>query len=120
METKERMDLMEQSMKKGMEDLRVQIQDLQKGMQGSPVPMVSHEEFMKVLNMLTSLESRVEVLTMHEEELRQEMTIYKTTISARVLATHEAPRVGVPKPHMFNGKQDAKEIDNYLWHMEMH
>ena len=50
-----------------MEDLKVQIQDLQEGMQGSPVPMVSHEEFMKVIDMLSNLESRVEVLTKHEQ-----------------------------------------------------
>ena len=34
------------------------------------------------------------------------------------MATHEAPRVEVPKPHSFNGKRDAKELDNFLWHME--
>ena len=105
-------------MKKAVEDLKVQIQDLQEGTHGSSVPMVSHEEFMKVLDMLASLESRVEVLTKHEEELRQEVAIYKTTLSAPVMATHEAPRVEVPKPHTFTGKRDAKELDNYLWHME--
>ena len=117
-DTKEGVDLMEQSMEKAVEDLKVQIQDLQEGMQGSPVPVVSHEEFMKVLDMLSSLESRVDVLNKHEEELRQEVAIYKTALSARVMATHEAPRVEVPKPHTFNGQRDAKELDNFLWHME--
>ena len=117
-DTKEGMNLMEQSMEKAVEDLKVQIQDLQEGMQGSPVPVVLHEEFMKVLDMLTSLESRVEVLTKHEEELRKEGAIYKTTLSARVMATHEALRVEVPKPHTLTGKRDAKEPDNYLWHVE--
>ena len=73
---------------------------------------------MKVIDMLSSLESRVEVLTKHEEELRQEVAIYKTALSAQVMATHEAPRVEVPKPHSFSGNRDAKELDNYLWHME--
>ena len=73
---------------------------------------------MKVLDMLASLESRVEVLTKHEEKLRQYVAIYKIALSARVMATHEAPRVEVPKPHTFTGKRDAKELDNYLWHME--
>ena len=73
---------------------------------------------MKVLDMLASLESRVEVLTKHEEELRQEVAIYKTALSTRAMATHEAPRVEMPKPHTFIGKRDAKELDNYLWHME--
>ena len=117
-DTKEGVDLMEQSMEKAVEDLKVQIQDLQEGMHGSPVPVVSHEEFMRVLDMLASLESRVEVLTKHEEELRQKVAIYEAALSARVMATHEAPRVEVPKPHTFTGKRDAKELDNYLWHME--
>ena len=86
-------------------------------MQGLSVLVVSHEEFTKVINMLASFESRVEVLTKHEEELRYEVTIYKTTLSARVRAPHEVPRVEVLKPHMFNRKRDAKELDNYLWHM---
>ena len=46
------------------------------------------------------------------------MATYKTTLSARVIATHEALRVEVPKPHTFTGKRDAKDLDNYLWHME--
>ena len=64
--TKEWMDLLEQSMEKAVKDLKVQIQDLQEGMQGSPVHSVSHEKFMtfqdKVLSVLARLESRVEVL----------------------------------------------------------
>ena len=104
-DTKEGLDLMEQSMEMVVEDPRVQIQDFQERMQGLSVPMVLHEEFMKVLNMLARLESRVEALTKHEDELRQEVTIYKKTLSAWVMATHEAPRVEVPKPHTFNGKR---------------
>ena len=99
-DTKEGVDHMEQSMEKVV----VQIQDLQEGMQGSPVPMVSHEELMKVIDMLSSLESRVEALTKHEEELRQEVAIYKTALFAQVMATHEAPRVEVRKPHTFSGQ----------------
>ncbi|RVW39408.1 hypothetical protein CK203_099493 [Vitis vinifera] len=39
-------------------------------------------------------------------------------VPTRGMATHEAPRVEVPKPHVFNGKSDAKVLDNFLWHME--
>ena len=117
-DTKEGMNLLEQSMEKVVEDLKVQIQDLQEGMQSSPIHSVSHEEFMtfqdKVLSVLASLESRVEVLTKHEEELRQEMAIYKTTLLTQVMATHEAPTVEVLKLHMFSGKRDAKELDDFL------
>ena len=34
------------------------------------------------------------------------------------MATQEASRVEVPKPHGFSGKRDAKELDNFLWPME--
>ena len=117
-DTKEGMDFLEQSMEKAVEDLKVQIQDLQEGMQSSSIHAVSHEEFVifqdRVLSMLTSLESRVEVLTKHEEKLRQEVAIYKTALSIRVMATHEAPRVEVPKPHTFSGKQDAMAVTESL------
>ena len=39
-------------------------------------------------------------------------------MSARVMATQEASRVEVPKPHRFSGNWDGKELDNFLWHME--
>ena len=107
-DTKKGMNFFEQSMEMAVEDLKVQIQDLQEGMQSSSSHAVSHEEFVtfqdRVLSMHASLESRVEVLTKHEEKLRQEVAIYKTALSARVMATHEAPRVEVPKPHTFSGK----------------
>ncbi|RVX18884.1 hypothetical protein CK203_006867 [Vitis vinifera] len=125
-DTREGVDLIEQGMEKGLEDLREQIQDLREGVLGSQVQPVSHEEFMsfqdKVMTMFASVESRMEALAARmdarDEEIRQELAIYKTAVSARVMATHEAPRVEVPKPHTFSGKRDAKELDNFLWHME--
>ena len=112
------MDLLEQSMGKAVEDLKVQIQDLQEGMQSSSIHAVSHEEFVtfqdRVLSMIAILESRVEVLTKHEEKLRQEVAIYETALSAWFMATHEAPRVEVPKPHTFSGKQDAMAVAESL------
>ena len=60
----------------------------------------------------------MEVLTKHEEKLRQEVAIYKTALSARVMTTHEAPRVEVPKPHTFSGKQDAMAVAESLMDYE--
>ena len=113
-------------MEKGLKDLREYIQDLREGVLGSQVQPVSYEEFMsfqeKVMSMFSSVESRVEALVARMEawnqEIQQEMAIYKTVVPAWVMATHEAPRVEVPKPHTFSGKKDAKELDNFLWHME--
>ncbi|RVW50560.1 hypothetical protein VitviT2T_002213 [Vitis vinifera] len=124
--TREGVDLIEQGMEKGLEDLREQIQDLREGVLVSQVQPVSHEEFMsfqdKVMSMFASVESRMEALTARvearDQEVRQELTIYKAAVSARVMATQGASRVEVPKPQGFSGKRDAKELDNFLWHME--
>nr|CAN69869.1 hypothetical protein VITISV_036524 [Vitis vinifera] len=60
----------------------------------------------KVMTMFASVESRMEALAARmdarDREIHQEPAIYKTTVS----------------PHTFNGKRDAKELDNFLWHME--
>ncbi|RVW23067.1 hypothetical protein CK203_102456 [Vitis vinifera] len=101
-DTREGVDLIEQGMEKGLEDLREHIQDLREKVLGSQVQPVSHEEFM----------------SFQDKEVRQKPAIYKIVVSTRVIATHEAPRVEVPKPHTFNGKRDTKELDNFLWHME--
>ncbi|RVX07513.1 hypothetical protein CK203_025214 [Vitis vinifera] len=108
----------------GLRGSKGQIQDLREGA-GSQVQPVSHEEFM-------SFQDKVMTCSLvwsqgwrpcytygaRDQEIRQELAIYKTAVSARVMATHEAPRVEVPKPHTFSGKRDAKELDNFLWHME--
>ena len=44
--TREGVDLIEQGMEKGLEDLREHIQDLHEGVLGLQVQSVSHEEFM--------------------------------------------------------------------------
>ena len=36
------------------------------------------------------------------------------------MATQEASRVEVPKPQGFSGKWEAKELDNFLWHMDQY
>ena len=125
-DTREGLDLIEQGMEKGLEDLREQIQDLRERVLVSQVQPVSHEEFVsfqgKVLSMLASMESRIEALATRmesrDQEVRQELAIYKAAVSARVIATQEASRVEVLKPQGFSGKRDAKELDNFLWLME--
>ena len=83
-DTREGVDLIEQGMEKGLEDLREQIQDLLEGVLVSQVQPVSHEEFMsfqdKVMSMFASVESRMEALAVHMEARDQERP--KTTVSA--------------------------------------
>ena len=67
---------------------------------------MSHKEFVsfqgKVLSMLASMESRIEVLATRmesrDQEVKQELAIYKVVMSARVMATQKAFRVEVSKP----------------------
>ena len=67
---------------------------------------MSREEFVslqeKVLSMLASMESRIEALATQmesqDQEVMQELAIYKAAVSARFMTTHEASRVEVPKP----------------------
>ena len=70
-DTREDVDLIKQSMEKGLENLREQIQDLLEGMLVSQFQLVSHKEFMsfqkKVLSMLASMESRIEALATQME-----------------------------------------------------
>ena len=65
------MDLIEQGMEKGLEDLREHIQDLYEGMLGSQVQSMSHGEFMsfqdKVMSMFAIIESRIEALATRME-----------------------------------------------------
>ena len=46
--TREMLDLIDQGMEKGLEDLREQIQDFREGMLVSQVQPVSHKEFMSL------------------------------------------------------------------------
>ena len=76
-DTQEGLDLIEQGMEKGLEDLGEQIQDLRERVLVSQVQPVSHEEVVsyeefvsfqgKVLSMLASMESRIEALATRME-----------------------------------------------------
>ena len=76
-DTREGLDLIEQGMEKGLEDLREQIQNLCEGVLVSQVQPVSHEEFLsfqgKVLSMLASMESRIEALATRMESQDHEV-----------------------------------------------
>ena len=58
--------------------------------------------------MFNSIESRMEVLATQmesrDQDVRQELAIYKVVVSAWVMATREASRVKVSKPQGFSGK----------------
>ncbi|KAK3031556.1 hypothetical protein RJ639_035469 [Escallonia herrerae] len=65
-----------------------------------------------ILEELESLKRAVGV-----EEIRQDAVMCKKAIAGGTVVT-PSPRVDTPKPKEFGGKRDAKELDNYIWHME--
>lgn len=46
------------------------------------------------------------------------MSMCKKAIARGAMNLLGTSKVEVPKPKPFDGKRDAKEVDNYLWHME--
>ncbi|RVW28779.1 hypothetical protein CK203_089257 [Vitis vinifera] len=86
-------------MEKGLEDLREQIQDFREG---------CTDKFSRC-HMRSSCPSK---------QGHEHVCPHGVKVSAWVMATHEALRVEVPKPYTFNGNRDAKELDNFLCHME--
>ena len=48
------------------------------------------------------------------EELKKELTAYKTAIGGGILAMTPTHRVDVPKLKEFKGTRSAKEVDNFF------
>ena len=76
-DTREGLDLIDQGMEKGLEDLREHIQDLRERVLVSQVQLMPHEECVsfqgKVLSMFASMESRIEALATRMESQDQEV-----------------------------------------------
>ncbi len=113
----ERLDVLEQSLDQEVENLKGEIKDLKDGMLGT-INSVAHgvqqdnESFQaKVMEMLSSFEARL-------EDMRKDWALCKTAVAGGAVATLGTSKVEVPKPKPYDGKREAKEVDNYLWHME--
>ncbi|KAK3011192.1 hypothetical protein RJ639_011554 [Escallonia herrerae] len=72
------------------------------------------ERFTELFN---SLQEQLDVVKVGMEEIRQDATMCKRAIAGGAVVT-PSPTVDTPKLKEFGGKRDAKELDNYIWHME--
>jgi hypothetical protein len=79
----------------------------------------------KVLEALSNLEEKLDTqlqeLKAGLEETRADWAMCKRAVASGSVSTHTvsySPRIEAPKPKEFDGKRDAKEIDNFLWHLE--
>ncbi|KAK3032360.1 hypothetical protein RJ639_035411 [Escallonia herrerae] len=67
--------------------------------------------------LFNSLQEQLDVVKVSVEEIRQDAAMCKRAITGGAVVT-PSPRVDTPKPKEFRGKRDAKELDNYIWHMK--
>ncbi|KAI3462632.1 hypothetical protein Pfo_019295 [Paulownia fortunei] len=72
---------------------------------------------------LTRLEAKVmdalQAMQISIEILREDLAVCKKTATTVGASTSVvSPRVDYPKPNGFDGRRDAKEVENFLWHME--
>ncbi|KAK3034091.1 hypothetical protein RJ639_034071 [Escallonia herrerae] len=69
------------------------------------------------MELFANLQEQLDVVKVGMEETTQETAMCKRAIAGGAVITH-SPRVDAPKPKEFGGKRDAKELDNFIWHME--
>ncbi|KAK3007789.1 hypothetical protein RJ639_014166 [Escallonia herrerae] len=71
----------------------------------------------RFMELFTNLQEQLNVVKVCMEEMRQETAMCKKAIAGGAIVT-PSPRVNEPKPKEFGGKRDAKELDNFIWHIE--
>ncbi|KAI3451352.1 hypothetical protein Pfo_008017 [Paulownia fortunei] len=72
---------------------------------------------------LTRLEAKVmdalQAMQISIEILREDLAVCKKTATTVGASTSVvSPRVDYPKPNVFDGRRDAKKVENFLWQME--
>ncbi|KAK3006442.1 hypothetical protein RJ639_017437 [Escallonia herrerae] len=109
-DVKDRLGFVEQNLQTWEDHVLEELESLKKAMTGQDE---LRTQFMELFANLQELD----VVKVGVEETRQEIAMCKRTIAGGAFVT-PSPRVDVPKPKEFDGKRDAKELDNFIWHME--
>ncbi|KAL5801681.1 hypothetical protein ACOSQ3_033313 [Xanthoceras sorbifolium] len=117
-DSRERLDVLEQCMERDIGDLKEKIEDLRGDMQFGTTSGREAQEGNEIFQ--ARLESTVmgklaEFETLLED-MRDDWALCKRAVSGG--AFQGAPKKEIPKPKEFDGKRDAKEVDNFIWHME--
>ncbi|KAF3443406.1 hypothetical protein FNV43_RR13088 [Rhamnella rubrinervis] len=71
-----------------------------------------------VLETLSFMQAQMDELKHGLEKTRADWALCKRAATSGAITTQHAPRMDVPKPKEFSGKRDAKELENFIWHME--
>lgn len=73
-----------------------------------------------VMNSIEALRAQIEELHAVLQETKSDWALCKKTVANGMFITNAGPliRVEVPKPKRYWGKQNAQEVDHFLWSME--
>ncbi|KAL5801650.1 hypothetical protein ACOSQ3_033282 [Xanthoceras sorbifolium] len=117
-DSRERLDVLEQCMERDIGDLKEKIEDLRGDMQFGTTSGREAQEGNEIFqarleNTVIGKLAEFETLL---EDLREDMALCKRAVNGG--AFQGAPKKEVPKPKAFDGKRDAKEVDNFIWHMD--
>ncbi|KAK3015308.1 hypothetical protein RJ639_006946 [Escallonia herrerae] len=110
-DVKDRLGFVEQNLQTLEDHVLEELESLKKAVMGQD------ELRTRFMELFANLQEQLDVVKVGVEETRQETTMCKRAIEGGAVVTH-SPRVDAPKPKEFGGKRDAKELDNFIWHME--
>ncbi|KAK2997655.1 hypothetical protein RJ639_024923 [Escallonia herrerae] len=110
-DVKDRLGYVEQNLQTLEDQVLEELESLKKAV------MDQDELRTRFMELFANLQEQLDVVKVGVEETRQETAMCKRAIAGGVVVTH-SPRVDAPKPKEFGGKRDAKELDNFIWHME--
>ena len=66
------------------------------------------------------LRNHVEILLKELAELNERIDQHDVTLATRGMMSHPFMTKDVPKPKPYKGFRNAREIDNFLWSMEVY
>ncbi|KAK2998466.1 hypothetical protein RJ639_023240, partial [Escallonia herrerae] len=110
-DVKDRLGYVEQNLQTLEDHVLEELESLKKAVMGQD------ELRTRFMELFANLQEQLDVVKVGVEETRQETAMCKRAIAGGAVVTH-SPRVDAPKPKEFGGKRDAKELDNFIWHME--
>ncbi|KAK3034707.1 hypothetical protein RJ639_032468 [Escallonia herrerae] len=110
-DVKDRLGYVEQNLQTLEDHVLEELESLKKAVMGQD------ELRTRFMELFANLQEQLDVVKVGVEETRQETAMCKRAVAGGAVVTH-SPRVDAPKPKEFGGKRDAKELDNFIWHME--
>ncbi|GMQ12089.1 hypothetical protein CsSME_00054546 [Camellia sinensis var. sinensis] len=125
-DVKERLDRLEQGMDQldgkvecQVDELLESVRDTIRGNHESH-KQESYDFEERILKAISQLQDQVHELKEGLEETRADWAMCKRAVASGGVATNAGftPRLEAPKPKEFDGKRDAKELDDYIWHLE--